>query len=147
MATENETLIDNFIDRLWMERGLSHNTLASYRSDLALFVRWLSDRNSSLLQADRSDIHAYLAQRVAENTRPRSTARLLSSLRQLFRFMCREGLREDDPSALIESPRLGQNLPKSLSRVAFTGPRYRYRSGPERPGHAGIDVCLWSAGF
>ncbi len=117
MTTENETLIDNFIDRLWMERGLSHNTLASYRSDLALFVRWLSDRNSSLLQADRSDIHAYLAQRVAQNTRPRSTARLLSSLRQLFRFMCREGLREDDPSALIESPRLGHNLPKSLSEA------------------------------
>ncbi len=117
MATEKETLIDNFIDRLWMERGLSHNTLASYRSDLALFVRWLSDRNSSLLQADRSDIHAYLAQRVAQNTRPRSTARLLSSLRQLFRFMCREGLREDDPSALIESPRLGHNLPKSLSEA------------------------------
>lgn len=115
MTAEDNVLIDRFLDRLWMERGLSRNTLASYRSDLVLFARWLSGHRLSLLQASRSNIHAYLAERVAENSRPRSTARLLSSLRQLFRFMCREGLREDDPSALIESPRLGRGLPKSLS--------------------------------
>jgi len=115
VTDEDENLIDRFIDRLWMERGLSPNTLASYRSDLVLFTQWLACSDVRLLRAGRRDIHDYLADRLAENSRPRSMARLLSSLRQFFRFMCREGLREDDPSALIESPRLGRGLPKSLS--------------------------------
>lgn len=117
MKPIDETLIDGFIDRLWMERGLSQNTLSSYRSDLLGFSRWLEKRHSSLIEADRSLLQSYLAERIAHSARPRSTARLLSSLRRLFRFMTREGMREDDPSALIESPKLGRSLPKSLSEA------------------------------
>jgi integrase/recombinase XerD len=115
MHPDDETLVDGFIDRLWMERGLSKNTLSSYRSDIAGFARWLRQQGSSLLQAQRSHLQSYLAERIALSARPRSTARLLSSLKRLFRFMCREGIRQDDPSALIDAPRLGRSLPKSLS--------------------------------
>lgn len=115
MRADDEALIDGFIDRLWMERGLSQNTLTSYRSDITAFSRWLEQRHLTLLDADRGHLQAYLAERIAHHARPRSTARLLSSLRQLFRFLCREGLRSDDPSALIESPKMGRSLPKSLS--------------------------------
>ena len=115
MHPDDETLVDGFIDRLWMERGLSKNTLASYRSDIAGFARWLRQQRSSLEQAQRSHLQSYLAERIALSARPRSTARLLSSLKRLFRFMCREGMRDDDPSALIEAPKLGRSLPKSLS--------------------------------
>jgi len=115
MNPDDEALIDGFIDRLWMERGLSQNTLTSYRSDIAGFARWLHQQHASLATAKRSHLQSYLAQRIADNAKPRSTARLLSSLRRLFRFMCREGIREDDPSALVESPKLGRSLPKSLS--------------------------------
>ncbi len=117
MNPADETLIDGFIDRLWMERGLSPNTLASYRSDLAGFARWLEKHQSSLAKASRSHLQEYLAERLAASAKPRTTARLLSSLRRLFRFMCREGMREDDPSALLESPKLGRSLPKSLSET------------------------------
>lgn len=115
MSPADEALIDGFIDRLWMERGLSRNTLSSYRSDIVGFARWLHQQHSSLIVAQRSHMQSYLAERIANSAKPRSTARLLSSLRRLFRFMCREGLREDDPSALVESPKLGRSLPKSLS--------------------------------
>ena len=115
MTADDETLIDGFIDRLWMERGLSQNTLSSYRSDIVGFARWLQQRHSTLTEAKRSHLQSYLAERIANSAKPRSTARLLSSLRRLFRFMCREGMREDDPSSLVESPKLGRSLPKSLS--------------------------------
>jgi integrase/recombinase XerD len=115
MIADDETLIDGFIDRLWMERGLSQNTLSSYRSDIVGFARWLHQRHSTLTEATRSHLQSYLAERIANSAKPRSTARLLSSLRRLFRFMCREGIREDDPSSLVESPKLGRSLPKSLS--------------------------------
>lgn len=115
MNDEDETLIDRFIDRLWMERGLSQNTLGSYRSDLTGLARWLAVQQSSLFKVERGGLQQYLAEKLAAGDKPRTTARLLSSLRRLFRFMCREGMRDDDPSALLESPKLGQNLPKSLS--------------------------------
>jgi len=117
MVHDDETLIDGFIDRLWMERGLSQNTLTSYRSDIIGFARWLHHRHISLVSAERSHLQSYLAERIAHSAKPRSTARLLSSLRRLFRFMCREGFREDDPSSLVESPKLGRSLPKSLSEA------------------------------
>lgn len=115
MSLDNDALIDDFIDRLWMERGLSQNTLASYRSDIMGFSRWLEPQHTSLVTVQRHHLQSYLAECIKRKAKPRSTARLLSSLRRLFRFMCREGMREDDPSALVESPKLGHNLPKSLS--------------------------------
>ena len=115
MASDNQQLIEQFADRLWMERGLSDHTLAAYRSDLRQTAQALETAGRGLLAAERSDLQAILAQRLADGHKPRSTARLLSTWRRFYRHLVREGLIEADPTALLESPRLGRPLPKSLS--------------------------------
>ena len=114
---QDETLIDGFIDRLWMERGLSRNTLAAYHADLVGLARWLARRRSALPAATRADLQSYLADKIARRAKPRSTARLLSSVKSLYRFMRREGMLDSDPAALIQSPKPGRPLPKSLSEA------------------------------
>ena len=80
-----------------MERGLSANTLAAYRADLTALARWLEERDSALLKATRIELLGFIAARVEGGSRPRSTARQLSSFRRFFRFMMREGLITLDP--------------------------------------------------
>lgn len=114
--TADEATIERFADALWMERGLSRNTLAAYQSDLAKLAEWLSrERGATLLAAHREDLLAYLATRARAGSKARSSARLLSSLRQFYQHALREGWIRQDPSALIEAPRLGRPLPKSLT--------------------------------
>ncbi len=109
----DRALIERFADALWLERGLSTHTLAAYQSDLRHLARWLP---RGLLAADRSDLQDYLAALVTgAGARPRTSARRLSSLRQFYRWAVREHLLEEDPSALIEAPRLGRPLPASLT--------------------------------
>ncbi len=98
-----------------MEQGLSDNTLAAYRSDLTGLTTWLAKRNCRPVEARRDQLLAYLAQRVADGAQPRTTARLLSSMRRFYRYLVREGRLQEDPSARIDSPRLGRPLPESLS--------------------------------
>lgn len=107
--------IESFLDALWMERGLSALTLASYRSDLCGFARWLAARNETLLGAGRDRVLEYLAERSRSGAKPRTTARLLSALRRFYRYQVREGRLQDDPTALVDSPRLGRPLPAALS--------------------------------
>jgi integrase/recombinase XerD len=115
-AEIDTTEIDRFLDALWMERGLSRNTLAAYRRDLAGFAYWLDEqRQCSLLVARREDLLAYLAERVAASAKPRTTARLLSSLRRFYQQAVRDGDIPEDPSDRIEAPRLGRSLPKALT--------------------------------
>jgi integrase/recombinase XerD len=109
--------IERFLDKLWMERGLSENTLAAYRNDLNGFACWLTDRQRSLVAARRQDLLDYLAERVDAGVKPRTTARLLSSLRRFYRHLIREGRLTDDPSARIDTPRIGRPLPDSLSEA------------------------------
>ena len=71
--------IDGFLDAVWMERGLSPNTLAAYRADLTALERWLEEREISLMAAQRGDLLAFMASRVQAGARPRSTARQLSA--------------------------------------------------------------------
>ncbi len=116
MSSPGDPLIEQFLDAIWMERGLSENTLAAYRNDLAGYTRWLDTRqNSDLLSVGREQIQAYLAHRVSVNASPRSTARLLSTLRRFYAWLRREQRIKDDPTALIEAPKLGRPLPRILS--------------------------------
>ena len=108
-------LIEAFIDGLWMERGLSAHTLSAYRADLAGFALWLQGQGGDLMSVRRDRLLQYLAARVQAGAKPRSTARLLSSLRRFYRFQVREGRLSEDPTALVESPKLGRPLPKALS--------------------------------
>ncbi len=108
--------IERFADALWMERGLSRNTLSAYQSDLHKLAQWLMEqRERPLLEARREDLLDYLSARAQAGTKARSAARILSCLRQFFQHAMREGWVSVDPSALIEAPKLGRPLPKSLT--------------------------------
>lgn len=109
--------IERFADALWMERGLSDHTLAAYRNDLAGLAGWLLRRGRTLLAARREDLLDYLSARVLDGARPRTTARLLSSLRRFYRHQVREGRLQEDPSVRIESPRIGRPLPDTLNEA------------------------------
>ena len=111
----SEELVDRFLDAIWMERGLSQNTLGAYRADLMTLSRSLSEHEKSIDMADKADLLAFIAKRVEAGAKPRSTARQLSSFRRFFRYIMREGLRDTDPTADIEMPRIGRSLPKTLS--------------------------------
>lgn len=109
------SVIDRFLDAVWMERGLSPNTLSAYRADLAGLERWLRDHGSQIDTATRADLQAFLAWRVDGGARPRSTARQLSSFRRFYRFLLRENALQEDPTAQIAMPKIGRALPKSLT--------------------------------
>ena len=105
--------IDLFLDSLWMERGLSKNTLAAYRSDLYKFLIWLDNQNIEITKVQPSNILAYLAMQGKKSTR--TLARNLSSIRRLYEYLCREEKVKVNPVDNVEAPRLGRNLPKSLT--------------------------------
>jgi integrase/recombinase XerD len=113
--TSSEELVDRFLDAIWMERGLSPNTLGAYRADLMTLARGLAEKDKSIETADKADLLAFIAGRVEGGAKPRSTARQLSSFRRFFRYIMREGMRDTDPTADIEMPRIGRSLPKTLS--------------------------------
>ncbi|MCB1758639.1 MAG: site-specific tyrosine recombinase XerD [Gammaproteobacteria bacterium] len=118
MTEEDQRVIERFADALWMERGLSENTLAAYRSDLGILATWLRrTRATGLLQVERADLLAFLATQSQQGRKARSSARLLSALRQFYRHAVREGWLRQDPSARVEAPKLGRPLPKSLTEA------------------------------
>jgi integrase/recombinase XerD len=108
--------IERYIDAMWMEKGLSENTLASYRSDLSHYDKWLNNTaRMPILKADRSDLQAYLGARLERGQSQRSTARFLSCVRGFYRYQLRESRIHIDPTLEVESPKLPRPLPKSLS--------------------------------
>jgi integrase/recombinase XerD len=104
-----------FLDATWAEAGLSRQTLASYRRDLEGLARWRQGRDGGLAGADRAALFDYLAARTRDGYSPRSNARLLSALRAFFAWRLRSGARGDDPTALLEPPKLPRTLPKALA--------------------------------
>ena len=116
LNTEDRDKIERFCDMLWMENGLSKNTLSSYMSDLSGLALWLGKQGDhQLLTTSREDLLTYLGVRVNEGASPRSTARLLSTIRRFYQYQVREKNIEQDPSALIDAPKLGRPLPKVLT--------------------------------
>jgi len=107
--------ISAFLDAIWAENGLAKPTLASYRRDLEGLARWRHGRQGGLVQADRAGLFDYFAARTGQNYSPRSNARLLSSLRAFYAWVLRRGLRSDDPTALLDPPKLPRSLPKALA--------------------------------
>ncbi|MEX2515364.1 MAG: site-specific tyrosine recombinase XerD [Gammaproteobacteria bacterium] len=116
MTASEQALIDRFLDAIWQESGLSEQTLAAYRSDLQNFHHWLAAAGSELVNADDSQIQAYLAT-AFDQQKPRTRARRFSSLRRFYSFLASNNLRADNPMARIVSPRVGRSLPKSLSET------------------------------
>lgn len=118
MADADAALIERCADRLWMDRGLSANTLSAYQSDLRQASNWLHQHcERGLLAAGHADLLAYLAEVAAGGAKPRTSARRLSTLRQFYQLALREGWIASDPSSRIEAPKLGRPLPKSLTEA------------------------------
>ena len=115
MSTPDKDIIERFCDAIWLQEGLSANTLDAYRRDLEGLSRWLAPRGTTLISASRGDLLEYLSGCAGKGASPRTTARLLSSLRRFYGYLVREERIKTDPTVLIDSPKIGRPLPKSLS--------------------------------
>ncbi|MGA8146923.1 MAG: site-specific tyrosine recombinase XerD [Gallionellaceae bacterium] len=113
----NLALLDEFSDSLWLEDGLSRNTLESYRRDLNKFTAWLEHQGrASILETTHADIQGFLAHLVTgEEAKATSTSRAISSLKRLFRYLLRQNRIAADPTLQIATPKLPRSLPKSLT--------------------------------
>ncbi|EIK0771554.1 MULTISPECIES: site-specific tyrosine recombinase XerD [Vibrio] len=109
------SLVEQFLDAMWMERGLSENTLASYRNDLMKLLVWMEKHRYRLDFVSLSGLQEYQSHLVDLDYKQTSRARMLSAIRRLFQYLHREKVRADDPSALLVSPKLPQRLPKDIS--------------------------------
>ena len=112
--------IESFVEAMWLEKGLSENTLSAYRSDLTKFALFLAlkselDKPVQLVDFEHDLLNQYLATRYDRGLSERSTSRFLSSLRSLCQYMLRQKIRSDDPVSLLQNPKLPQSLPKTLT--------------------------------
>ena len=114
-SVSDQALIDRFLDRLWLEKGLSDNTLKAYRSDLEKFGDWAQAHAKSIMAIRREDVLRYLSHRMDKGLKARSTARCLSCLRALYRYLLREKMLSYDPTLRIDNPKLGRPLPETLT--------------------------------
>lgn len=112
---KNLALIDLFLNEYWIEKGLSENTVQSYRLDLTALCDWLDKNDLSLETLDAVDLQGFLGERLEKGYKATSTARMLSAIRKLFQYLYREKYRVDDPSAVLSSPKLPSRLPKYLT--------------------------------
>ena len=107
--------IDRFIDSIWSQKGLAALTLDAYRLDLKHFSDWLCNQKLALQGANQASIQKYLSQRFSAGASARTNARLLSTIKQYYRYLVKSGERQDNPTALISAPKIHQILPQSLS--------------------------------
>ena len=112
---KNLALIDLFLNEYWIEKGLSENTVQSYRLDLTALCDWLDKNDLSLETLNAVDLQGFLGERLEKGYKATSTARMLSAMRKLFQYLYREKYRVDDPSAVLSSPKLPSRLPKYLT--------------------------------
>ena len=115
LSSQTKQIIDTFLDALWMERGLSNNTLQAYRTDLYKFSLWLEANKGELLRVVTEDIQAYLATQGSHSAR--TSARRLSSLKRLYEYLLREDQIKTNPVSKVDAPRIGRSLPKSLTEA------------------------------
>jgi len=141
--------IEPFLEMLAAERGASANTLEAYGRDLRAFALFLAKRGVAPEAAGVADIRAFLGQIAQAGMAPRTAARRLSALRQFYRFLLTEGLRGDDPSAAVDSPRQGRPLPKILSEAEVDALLQAAQAGkgPEALRRAALVELLYASGL
>lgn len=120
MSRQDHARLEGFLEMLSAERGAAVNTLASYERDLTDLMAFLSSREASLTEATTADLSAYLAHLSAQGFAASSQARRLSALRQFYKFLYSEGVRTDDPTGILDAPRKGRSLPKTMSVASVT---------------------------
>lgn len=112
-----QDIVDEFLDTLWLERGLSQNTMDSYRNDLYKLLGWMEQKNYRLSFISFSGLQDYQSWLMDKDYKQTSRARMLSAIRRLFQYLHRQKIRGDDPSALLITPKLPKRLPKDLSEA------------------------------
>lgn len=130
--------LEAFLEMLAAERGAARNTLVAYELDLTDFAAFAASRGLALAVADPATLQAYMAGLKTAGLSARTAARRLSALRQFHRFLLQEGIRADDPTALLDSPRLPAQLPKFLSEQEVDA---LLAAAAKRAGHAGAVAC------
>jgi integrase/recombinase XerD len=109
-------LIDIFLNYLSVERGLSNNTIVSYRQDLSMYIDFLTSRHiDALSKITRDNITNFMLYQKDKGISANSIARRLAAIRMFHRFLARERIVKDDPSNLIDSPKLWKKIPDTLS--------------------------------
>jgi integrase/recombinase XerD len=127
--------VDAFLEMLTVERGAARNTIASYTLDLADFAGFARGRGQPAAAADAATCQAYMASLHARGLSARTAARRLSALRQFHLFLLRDGVRTDDPTSLLDTPRLPQPLPKFLSEAEVDA---LLAAAVAKPGRTGV---------
>ncbi|KRI01326.1 recombinase XerD [Curvibacter sp. PAE-UM] len=112
----DDASIDAFVDALWLEEGLSRNTLTAYRRDLTLYARWLTARGRTLLESTEHDINGYFSERHAA-TRATTANRRLTVFKRYFRWALRERRISADPTLRLQAARQPLRVPKTLSEA------------------------------
>ena len=114
-VTRNTYLIESFLEMMSAERGAAQNTILAYRRDLETYLGFIGGLGFDAISVQRSQIMAFLVHLESEGHSEASAARRLSCVRQFHRFLCAESLRGDDPTRIVQSPKLARGLPKVLS--------------------------------
>ena len=108
-------MLTRFRQYLLLEKSLSANTLDAYVDDVTKLLRYFDDCNIDILDVTLQDLHEFSASVADLGISPRTHARIISGIRSFFRFLCLDGFRPDDPSELLEAPKIGRHLPDVLT--------------------------------
>ena len=113
--SSNNNIIDNYCDSIWVEKGLSKNTIDSYASDLQQLEKWLSAKNIDIKTCSEIDLNSYLADKIDRGISSSSINRALSAIKGFYNWLTYTNVVKVNPSELIESPKIGRKLPVNLS--------------------------------
>jgi integrase/recombinase XerD len=116
-ASDVSKHLEAFLEMLAAERGAAPLTLTAYHNDLSNLAGFLAPGGVALEAVDRERLHAYLASPATARLAPRTLSRRISAMRQFYKFLLLEGVRQDDPTTELDTPRLGRPLPKILSET------------------------------
>ncbi len=114
---EDEAMLERWLNALWMEKGLSDVSIADYRTDLTIYLRWLASQKVKVDAASRSDVLGFMASLYERGLSSRTSARYLSALKGFYSWAKREGLIMDNPTQDVMRPRQGLSIPKILSEA------------------------------
>lgn len=117
LSAADRDAIETFLERAWSETGLAQNSVASYRRDLEGLARWCARGGTPLIACSRAQLHDYLGERQRGGYSSRSNARLISAARHFYRMLQRLGAIENDPTLLLDTPKLAKPLPKALTEA------------------------------
>ena len=115
MNSEERLVIDAFIDTIWIEKGLSTNTLNSYKSDLEKYFNWIESNSLKYKELSRSNVLEYLAYLFGQKLEGKSVARNLSSLKAFHNYLILKDITKSNPCEKIETPKFVKSIPSSLS--------------------------------